>query len=409
MNIKKFIPIFVKQAVKDLLSITRLEQSVSQKISEIQALEQSVSQKISEIQTLEQSVSQKISEIQALDQPPILEKIQKLYDLYEYSVLRPVDLVKYADNLYFWYINDISYQWIGPNSDIITKNYKLTPQDLEPPLPFEFSVQEFFESKYCDFPKDEQLLKFIIFAYLWLNDIDFTFLDIGSNLGNTAIPCATFIKRFKKNNQIFTFEPGVVGNLCKINLVLNNVSDIVHFEPRAVGDFSAALVMNSLLNHSESNSVVDFRKYYPELELALCSVVPTVSIDDFVKEKQISNNLVVKIDAEGNDWQVIQGMPKTIKNQTVILFLEFTPRYIEEFIKPVEVLHYLSKDFYLLSLLSLDASAQWKGSVISTSLSELEEFSEKVASSPKGWTDILAISKRLPQVEALISRLCYAV
>jgi len=56
MNIKKLIPSFIKQSVKDLLSITRLEQSVSQKLSELKTLEQSLEEQIQHKRAVDSNV-----------------------------------------------------------------------------------------------------------------------------------------------------------------------------------------------------------------------------------------------------------------------------------------------------------------------------------------------------------------
>ncbi|CCQ67724.1 Methyltransferase FkbM [Crocosphaera watsonii WH 0402] len=68
----------------------------------------------------------------------------------------------------------------------------------------------------------EQELKHILFLHLWLNEIDFVFIDIGANYGNTAIPAAKFFKKYGQHNPIISFEPGFVYELFKITLKLIN-------------------------------------------------------------------------------------------------------------------------------------------------------------------------------------------
>ncbi|EAZ94049.1 hypothetical protein CY0110_19677 [Crocosphaera chwakensis CCY0110] len=54
---------------------------------------------------------------------------------------------------------------------------------------------------------------------------------------------------------------------------------------------------------------------------------------------------------------------------------------------------------------TLDQNARWQFSKIEDNINSLKIFSQAVLKSPAGWTDILAISKSLPNLEKLIKRM----
>lgn len=412
----KLVPTFIKRAIKSQIGFTRLQTQLNATLSEVQQLREA--EPIQRFQSLQAQVdanTQQINtqldnanrELQQLREAAQIDRLQslqaqvdantqqinKLRELYEYSVLRPIDLVQYEDNYYFWYMNDVSY----PRSSVCPDQIQVLP-------PFPYSIQEFWESRYRDLRYTEQRAKFILLAYFWLHNIEFTMLDIGANVGTTAIPCGSFIRRFGKQNAIHSFEPGIVGNLFQNSIMLNGLGGLVHFEPRAVTNKTGAMMMHSWLRHSESNSLCDFRKHYPTLDLASVSLVPTVSVDDFVKEKGITDTLFVKIDAEGHDWPVIQGMSQALKNQVAALTFEFTPRYVKEFIEPAEMLRFFADDWYMLHTPALDSTSNWRCHGLNGA--NLQQFANAVDASPMGWVDIVLLSKKLPNLDALVGKLC---
>jgi FkbM family methyltransferase len=331
-------------------------------------------------------------------------RIDLLMQHIEYSLIKEVDLVKLLGNLYYWFTSDISYQWIGNDPRYVIKNYKMTADDLRPlPVgichPSEyFGIHSKGETIY------EPNLKHPIFAHLWLQDIDFVFLDVGANTGTSAIPAGKFFKQYGRANQIVSFEPGVVGDLVVQSVRVNQLDDLIKIERCAVSNVDAAVVFRSLLGHSESNSVRDFREFYPDLQLAQTKLAPTVRLDTYVKMAGIEVPVFVKIDAEGNDWPVVQGMSGLGADRALVIFFEYMPRYLRNETTPQEILKYLAADYTLISLEAVYGTPLWKyGEVIDPR--ELAAFAEKVDRSPAGWTDIAAISRSLWDHDDLVERL----
>jgi len=335
------------------------------------------------------------------------DEARTLRDLFDYAVLRPVDLVKLDGDPYFMYVKDLAYTFFAEHKpETFIRNYQLTEDDAAPPPAFPFSISDFYGGRAPAFARNEQYFKFVIFAHLWIHGIDFTMLDIGANIGFSSVPCAKFALRFNRTIQIHAFEPGMAAELLAANLRLNHVDGQVRPDGRAVSDCCRPVAMNSMLGHSVCDSINDFRKHYPQMVPALARIVDTVTVDAFVREHGIDQKLILKIDAEGHDWQVLQGACNSFeRGQVAATIVEFVPHYLKEFIEPAQMLIDLARDHHLLHIIELGKGYTWRGHRLSDDPTELREFTRSVARSPLAYTDVLAISKSVPEAERLAWRL----
>ena len=78
--------------------------------------------------------------------------------------------------------------------------------------------------------------------------------------------------------------------------------------------------------------------------------VDAVTIDHFVREKSITSHLVCKIDTEGWDLKVVDGLRRCIEDRLVAMQMEFTPGLLESYTDPVERLGSLSLDYVLMEV-----------------------------------------------------------
>lgn len=330
-----------------------------------------------------------------------------LRELFEYAVLRPVDLVKLDGDPYYCYTRDLIYTLFAQEKpDAFVRNYALTDEDLQPPARFEFSVNEFLERKRKDIRRDEHWAKLLILAHLWLHDVEVTMLDVGANIGYSAVPCAKFMQRFGRANPIHCFEPGLAADLLPANIELNRVGGIVHAHRLAVSDRAVPMAFNSVLGHSVCDSVNDFRKHYPHMVQAMTRIVSATTIDHFVRERGIGGALFLKVDAEGHDWQVLRGARACFeRGQVAAAIVEFVPHYLKEFITPDQMLIDLAQRHHLVSILALEKGHQWKANPLPDDEAGLRAFATAVARSPLRYTDIVAIGRHVPDAPRLVQRL----
>ncbi len=353
-----------------------------------------------ELEKLAKELENKVNKLIGLQ-----TRVSNLESLFQYSVIRNIDLVSYYGDLYFWYTKDQSYEWIKAAPSTII-NYTPSEKDFVLPELCEDTITESYEKYDLNQSKlFEMDLKNFLFLHLWWNNIDFTYLDIGANVGTTTVPAAKFFQKYQRDNKIISFEPGIVYDLLKNTIKINSISKLVTLEKIAVGNETKPVVIKSLLEHSESNSIIDFRKYCPDMLLASCNLVDSVRLDEYIREKQIKNDLVVKIDTEGNDWFVIQGMNKLIPQQVAIIIMEYTPTLLQEFIEPEDVLNYLNQEYLLLNMLTFTPYPYWRCSLIGEDLNSFKKFAQQVKEFSRGWTDVLALRRNLPNLNLLTTRL----
>ena len=340
------------------------------------------------------------------DQDNSLEnRVAKLEALFDYSVIKEIDLFSYYGDLYFWYTKDQSYNWIKPAPSTIV-NYTPSAQDFSLPEPVTISLEDSYERYDLNKSKIFEMdVKNFLFLHLWLNEVDFTYMDIGANMGTTTVPAAKFFQKYQKENKIISFEPGIVYNLLRQTIKINRISELVTLEKIAISNENRPVIIKSLLEHSESNSIIEIDSTVAHIPLASCNLVEGMRLDEYVQQKAITNDLVVKIDTEGNDWFAIEGMKQLIPSQVAILIFEYTPALLRKFVAPENILSDLNEKYILLNMLTFTPFPFWKCSLISGEDDIWLKFTQQVQDFSRGWTDVLAIRRDLPNLDKLLGKL----
>ena len=133
----------------------------------------------------------------------------------------------------------------------------------------------------------------------WFKSISFkgTLVDIGAHRGYDTIPFAS------EGWKVFAFEPDPVNRAQLEQLVLNLSS--VHVDARAVADKSAQHV--AFYKSRESDGVSGLQAFLPSHQAEYHVDVTTLT--EFVLEKAIDEIDFLKIDTEGYDKMVLDGIP----------------------------------------------------------------------------------------------------
>jgi FkbM family methyltransferase len=141
------------------------------------------------------------------------------------------------------------------------------------------------------------------------------FYDIGANVGFFSLIAA---KGVGPTGCVYSFEP-VSENVVSIrqNAKVNQLENIRPFEV-AVGRISGneellltewnggATLSSSVVKTSEPVSIRNVR---------------VVALDDFIQEEKLRTPTLVKIDVEGSELDVVQGMSRTVaKSKPVLLY-----------------------------------------------------------------------------------------
>lgn len=145
-------------------------------------------------------------------------------------------------------------------------------------------------------------------------------IDVGACVGYYTLLAAKLVG---DKGRVIAFEPEKDNfRLLKKNITANETKNIFGFQA-AVGDvygYAYLKIASSPGQHSISQSKDAVK-------------VPMVSLDKFLEKNKIAYKNIgyVKIDAEGYEHKVLQGMLKTIKSaDDMVIQFEYAPQHLEE-------------------------------------------------------------------------------
>jgi FkbM family methyltransferase len=156
-----------------------------------------------------------------------------------------------------------------------------------------------------------------------LSAISRTIMDVGANLGDYACVGGLVLP---DGSRIFSFEP-VTNNLTYLrrNVALNHLENKVTIVEAAVGDTDGDLKIylskTNGGNHSASAQTAKSAGDY--------QTVPQVALDTYVKDHQLTDVDILKVDVEGFDGHVLRGAKQLLATQHPTLFVEYIPKLLK--------------------------------------------------------------------------------
>lgn len=159
-------------------------------------------------------------------------------------------------------------------------------------------------------------------------------LDIGANQGYFSL---FFAKLIGENGKVISFEPDAENcTIIKKNIGLNGYTNI-NLHQKAVCDKTAKIKMY-VGDYRTGNRIYESEKNRAAFD------IEGISLDDFLKNSE--NNIdFIKIDVEGAEFSVIEGMKKFLEEKKdLVLMSEFFPSLIKKFGKePIQYLELLEQ------------------------------------------------------------------
>lgn len=148
-------------------------------------------------------------------------------------------------------------------------------------------------------------------------------IDVGANFGFYSLLSADI----NPNAKIYAFEPSpYILQSLKRNIELNHYQNIC-IHPVGVSDKSGKFKLYvSDVNNTGMSSLVDrgdYSKYTVDVDV--------VSLDEFVVANSLSAIDLIKIDVEGNEFNVIKGMEEIIKIHQPVIFIELLNDTLKNF------------------------------------------------------------------------------
>ncbi len=136
-----------------------------------------------------------------------------------------------------------------------------------------------------------------------------TIIDVGANIGNHTI----FFSLLNRDNEIYAFEPHHINyEILVKNIQLNNLHNVKTY-PFAVGNKKGKGNLIELPNKNLSDTMVE---YDSEGEISF------ISLDEFVENEKLEKIDLIKIDVEGFEENVINGMLELAKKYDPIYWIE---------------------------------------------------------------------------------------
>lgn len=242
----------------------------------------------------------------------------------------------------------------------------------------------------------------LLFDHYWRHELDFTFLDIGCQYGHESILAGEYIKKRGYGNQIHCFDSGQAGMLMPFNIMLNELEHCITFHRIAISNTSKPLIMYYEPGYSEHNRFVN-----PDSSASgsttLSYPIESTTLDDFCLQNNINNYVVAKMDTEGSEPFILEGMRKIIEAHPMTFITEYNPyNFAENY--GIDHLNYLLNGNYLIDIGELQGAergCEREAFVIPEA--RLAEYVEYIKRKDSVWADILVLPHTLPFVEELLS------
>ena len=139
--------------------------------------------------------------------------------------------------------------------------------------------------------------------------------DIGGSVGMYTIP---FAKKIGKTGKVFVFEPTSKGvESIKQNLIINNIDNVVVY-PYAISD-STSEINFYIRPDKETHSLFEKTVAPSKTGEQKTIKVKTFSIDDLIEKNLSLVPNFIKIDTEGAEIKVLDGIKKIYDNLHLIL------------------------------------------------------------------------------------------
>lgn len=217
-------------------------------------------------------------------------------------------------------------------------------------------------------------------------------IDVGGYIGRFSLEAAIYIKNYKSNIPIHCLEPGLTRNIIKANLAINGVSDFVSLRSEAASNSNGTTTYNYSPNILISGRICSFPTATQH------KIVITKRLDTLLSEVNCREAAIIKIDTEGHEPCVMEGLGDLVHTIPMVCIVEFWPRTLNKIVNQVPYWEYIQNNFHTINI---NSSLYPKNYNLITNIIK---FAENI-NSKEGNIDLLFISKKIHNVERLIKDL----
>jgi FkbM family methyltransferase len=173
-------------------------------------------------------------------------------------------------------------------------------------------------------------------------------LDIGANIGYTA---CVFARAIKKGSTVFAFEPDQLSyNILNEVVGRKGLSATIEIINTAVGNSNGYVKFWHNTRHPADHRVATERFKELRPDNAKFSTIPVITIDSFVANRGLQNISFIKIDVQGYELAVCEGMTNTLERfPDLCVCLEYCPNAMAELgFEPSKLLDFFRINGYKL-------------------------------------------------------------
>ncbi len=302
---------------------------------------------------------------------------------------RDFDLVRERGFYYFYFKNDHLYDVI-PEAD----------RGLDPYGTAKRLAEQGWLPAACATSDPDAIVRsddfvYLILAWLWRAGHDVLICDIGSHVGRFAVEMGHYVRERGRDSRIVALEPGHTAELIRHNVRLHGLDGLVDVVEAAMSDVDASLAF-AVTPAETSTSGIKHYSYHTESAL-----VRAVSARRFFGERARHDTFLCKLDVEGSEPEILRQVRRDLPHRNFIFVAEFSPWKVGEPAEAQALVRELMADNLVFAVDNfLYHHKMWR-------LDEgtIDAFERWTRGKPNGFSDLLLLPRRMPQVEDLAARL----
>jgi FkbM family methyltransferase len=180
-------------------------------------------------------------------------------------------------------------------------------------------------------------------------------LDVGANIGNHALAMST------QSKHVYCFEPlDEVYEVLKHNVDANQINNISCIN-EALSDRSGEQVFYINTSGNLGASSLEYREHNKDAE---STNVKIRLGDDMMSSQGISTVNLIKIDVEGHELSVLNGLSKTIAEQQPIIVMEWNERAAARRLLEADIFNGVLQSYSAFALGSNYDRGYWEGKAL---------------------------------------------
>jgi len=179
-----------------------------------------------------------------------------------------------------------------------------------------------------------------------------TFVDVGANIGYYSLLAAKYVS---DTGCVYSFEPSQ-REYTKLltNIGINEARNVIPVNS-AVGKESSLVELEMKEYHTGGNSIA-----HGGIGAVNSVLVTQTSLDQFISEYRINKIDLLKIDVEGFEFNVLQGLENALSKKIIEkILVEITPKFLDYFNHDVGNIYNYLKRFGFSSEFGMNDSCQY--------------------------------------------------